>query len=280
MDLKIRAFGDRDIDFAVAQTTREGWDNTVSMFRVSLSHDPEGCFVAEVAGKRVGMITTTRYVRSAWVGNLIVAPHYRRRRIGERLVEHAIGQLEARGIRTLWLEADPMGVDLYRRLGFIDQFESPRFQKKPPHTASRGRTECLRASDLDAARALDALCFGDDRGRLLGVLTGIARAAYCVRANRRVVGFALALPSVAGVRLGPCVVDDPSAAGQLIDSILADFSDRLIITAVPGFNKTAMQLLESRGFVRGPSSLRMLRGKAEVASAPNGVIVLANGAMG
>jgi hypothetical protein len=49
---------------------------------------------------------------------------------------------------------------------------------------------------------------------------------------------------------------------------------------VPGFNKTAMQLLESRGFARGPSSLRMLRGQAEVASAPNGVVALANGAMG
>ncbi|GAG04011.1 unnamed protein product [marine sediment metagenome] len=50
MDLKIRELGDADIDFAVAQTAREGWDNTVSTLRVSLSHDPEGCFIAEIDG--------------------------------------------------------------------------------------------------------------------------------------------------------------------------------------------------------------------------------------
>ena len=60
MDLMIRQFCDWDIDFAVAQTIREGWDNTVSTFRVCLSHDPEGCFIAETDGQRVGMITTTR----------------------------------------------------------------------------------------------------------------------------------------------------------------------------------------------------------------------------
>ena len=280
MDLKIRAFGDRDIDFALAQTTREGWDNTVSTFRVSLSHDPEGCFIAEIDGQRAGMITTTRYVRSAWMGNLIVAPHYRRQRIGERLMEHAIGRLEAHGIRTFWLEADPMGVSIYRRLGFVERFESPRLEKRPPHTASRSETGRLGASDLDAARTLDALYFGDDRGRLLGELMSIACAAYCVRVNRRLVGFAMALPSLAGVRLGPCVVDDLSATGQLIDSVLTDFSDQTIIIAVPGVNGTATQLLKSRGFARGPSCLRMLRGKAETVSAPDGLVALANGAMG
>ena len=31
----------------------------------------EGCFIAEVDNRRVRMITTTRYARSAWVGMVI-----------------------------------------------------------------------------------------------------------------------------------------------------------------------------------------------------------------
>ncbi|MBN2563585.1 MAG: GNAT family N-acetyltransferase [Phycisphaerae bacterium] len=81
MSFKIRAFDDRDIDFALAQTGREGWDNTRSTLRVCLSHEPEGCFIAEMGGRRAGMVTTTRYTRSAWIGNLIVAPPYRRQGI-------------------------------------------------------------------------------------------------------------------------------------------------------------------------------------------------------
>ena len=280
MDLNTRAFGRQDIEFAVAQTSREGWDNTDSTFRVCLSHDPEGCFIAEIDGQRAGIITTTRYVRSAWVGNLIVAPDFRRRGIGQQLMEHAMGQLEAIGIRTFWLEADPMGVSIYKRLGFVPQFESPRFQKKPPHTAGRGGTEPMLASDLGAVRTIDAFCFGDDRGNLLGKLRDIARAAYCARVNGRVVGFAMALPSAAGVRLGPCVADDSFAAGKLIDSILGDFPDQTIVVAVPGVNESATRLLESREFARGLPSLRMRRGKADTASAPDRIVALANGAMG
>ncbi|MFQ6096626.1 MAG: GNAT family N-acetyltransferase [Armatimonadota bacterium] len=108
MDLWIRAFTDLDIEFALAQTTRARWDSTREMFRVCLRHDPEGCFVAEIGGERVGMITTMRHERSAWVGNLIVTPDFRRRGIGERVVGHVVRRLGAGGIRTFWLEADPM----------------------------------------------------------------------------------------------------------------------------------------------------------------------------
>ena len=58
----------------------------------------EGCFIAEVDNRRVRMITTTRYARSAWVGNLIVVPERRRQGIGETLMAHAIDLLKRCGI--------------------------------------------------------------------------------------------------------------------------------------------------------------------------------------
>jgi len=135
-------------------------------------------------------------------------------------------------------------------------------------------------ADLEAVKAFDEICFGDDRGKLLGELLDIAHGAYCVYTNRRLEGFAMVLPSAAGIRLGPCAADNPSAAGKLIDSVLADFSGKTIIAAVPGVNATALQLLESRGFERVGSCLRMLRGKASAESAPDKLVAIANGATG
>lgn len=280
MSIEIRRFSNDDIDFGLAQTAREGWDNTASIFEVCLAHDPEGCFIAEADGWRAGMITTVRYARSAWVGNLIVEPDCRRQGIGKRLMTHAINRLEARGVRTTRLEADPMGVGLYRRLGFVNQFETPRFRKEPPHAVSGNRASRLERADLDAVKTLDRTCFGDDRGRLLGHLLEVTQAAYCVRANRQVEGFAMVLPSTAGIRLGPCVATRRTAAEELLDSVLADFPNVAVLAGVPSVNRTAVGLLESRGFTRMPSSLRMVRGEAAGESDPEKVVAITNGAMG
>jgi ribosomal protein S18 acetylase RimI-like enzyme len=114
-----------DVDFALAQTSREGWDTTSGVFDTLLAHDPDGCFLAEQRGEPVGMVTTTVFEKSAWIGNVIVPPEHRRRGIGEELTRHALTDL---CIRTVRLEADPPGVGIYRRLGFKDEFESLRFR--------------------------------------------------------------------------------------------------------------------------------------------------------
>ncbi len=280
MTFEIRPFVAEDIDFAVAQTAREGWDTTTSMFRVFLEHDPDGCFVACVGARRIGMISTTRYSKSAWIGNLIVIPDCRREGVGERLMLHAIAHLEASGIGAIRLEADPLGVGIYRRLGFVDQFESPRFQKSPPHRLGQRAADRLQASDMDAARTFDVTSFGDDRGRLLVSLLNSARAAYCVRDDGQMAGFAMVLPSTVGVRLGPSVADNAAVAETLINAVFADFPDDSIIAAVPSVNRTAVQLFQSCGFARRPSSLRMLRGQVAAKSDSDKLFTIANGATG
>ena len=104
MRVAIRTFDRRDIDFALEQTSREGWDNTSDFFEICLKHDPDGCFIAEAGAQRVGMVTTTRYGCTAWIGNLIVPAECRRQGIGRRLMSHAMAHLSRLGVRTLRLE--------------------------------------------------------------------------------------------------------------------------------------------------------------------------------
>ena len=282
MSLTIRPFTREDIDFALVQTRREGWDNTAAMFELSLDHDPHGCFVAEIDGNPAGMVTSTRYASSAWLGNLIVEPAARRRGVGERLLSHAILALKRLGLRTFRLEADPMGIALYRRLGFVDQFEVPRFLKTPPHPAdSPQKAVAITESLHSEVCAYDLRGFGDDRRALLHNLMTIAPSAFCVRHEEgTLAGYAATVSAAEGVRFGPCVADDTDTAASLLEAVLSAHRDVPVVTAVPGVNLAAIDTLTSRSFRITDSCLRMLLGPPDSESNPQKLIAIANGAIG
>jgi ribosomal protein S18 acetylase RimI-like enzyme len=279
-NLRTRPFVRDDIDFALVQTKREGWDTTAAVFEVCLALDPAGCFVAEADGGPAGMVTTTRYQRTAWIGNLIVAPEHRRQGIGERLMRLAMEHLAGRGVQTIRLEADPPGVPLYRRLGFTDEYESLRFARPAWQRAGHNDAERLTHTDLPEVAAFDAGHFGDERPRLLELLFGQAKAAYGVRAHSEMRGYVLVLPARQGVRVGPWVADDEQAARTLLEAVLADTADEPVAVGVPGVNKSAAALLESSGFRRSDPCLRMIRGPIAGAGQPQNIYGIANGAMG
>ena len=287
--IRIREFQLSDVEFALTQTAREGWDCTAELFHLCLAHEPKGCFIAEVDGRAAGMVTSTRYARSAWIGNLIITPDQRRCGLGQRLMEHVLTLLENAGVTTVHLEADPMGIGIYRRLGFKDRFESLRFRKTPPHKVSARADDSLVATKLTAPLAahdlaemqrLDALSVADERGRLLERYASMAPAGYVVRNERGLVGFALTWPSAFGVRFGPCVSADPAAAESLLDAALADFPDKTVILGVPAVNRAAIALYEARGFARTPPCLRMTRGPLPDADKPEMIHAITNGCLG
>jgi len=276
----IRLFHENDIGFALAQTTREGWDCAAATFALHLAHDGDGCFVAELDGKQAGMVTTTRYRRTGWIGNLIVLPDRRGLGIGSRLMERAIRHLEHAGIATIRLEADPMGVNIYRRLGFGDEFESPRFRREPRGTPGARPGPLLLEADLEAVAAFDEQSFGDERTGLLRLLHAGALASWRAPESGELGGYLIVQPAAAGARLGPWVASDVRVAGLLLDAALGSFGHGAVILAVPGPNAACRDLLASRGFFETPSSLRMARGPDVGRGRPENVYALANGAAG
>jgi ribosomal protein S18 acetylase RimI-like enzyme len=280
METSIRAFAKADIEFALAQTGREGWDATAELFEACLAHDPEGGFIAEANGRRIGMVTTTSYARSAWIGNLIVVPEHRGEGLGRRLATYAMAYLSSRGMRTIRLEADPPGVKIYRGLGFVDEFESLRFQRAPRGNSGRAVVERIASVDLPALAAFDAEHFGDDRGRLLSLLFRQATATYCLRDGGEIRGYAFTVPSTLGVRLGPFVAFDERAGQTLLRSVMADRAETRIVLGVLSENRAAVALFKSHGFARSTPCLRMIHGDREATARARSVFAIANGAMG
>ncbi len=269
-----------DLDFAAELTAREGWASGRGDFAMYLEHDPEGCFVARSGAERIGMVTSTRYIESGWVGNLIVAPEHRGRGLGRLLMQHALEHLEASGIGTVRLDGDPPGIPLYRSLGFVDEWESLRFRSgalRPPREVV---VEPLSRRDLDAVAAFDRPVFGDDRGRLLARLLEVSVSAFKVQRAGDVRGFLFVTRSSLGQRIGPCVAIDRPSAEALLSAAVAGAEGEVLTVGVPAPNSDSRRMFESFGFEPTPSSRRMVRGPARSFGRPDRIFAIVNGAVG
>jgi len=279
----IRRFEPEDLNFADRQKLREGWAVSRDQFKLFLEHDPDGCFVAMADDRPVGMVTTTCFGQSGWIGNLIVEPDYRGRGIGRALMEHAIDRLRGRGATTVRLEGDPPGIPLYRTLGFVDEFESCRFTLPDSEEIpglDDSAAETMSAGDLDEVAALDAAIVGANRSRFLELKFSAAELALVRRRNGRIVASLLASPTNRGFRIGPCVALDPADARSLITAAISAAAGRPVLIGMPALNTEALDMLVEMGFEKGPSCSRMRLGSPIAAGDPTRLFAIASGAAG
>jgi predicted N-acetyltransferase YhbS len=279
----IRCLDRGDVDFALRQKTREGWAVSRERFEVYLEHDPDGCFVAMDGDQPVGMVTTTCFGPSGWIGNLIVEPQCRGRGIGRALMEHGLDRLRGRGTTTVRLDGDPPGIPLYRSLGFVDEFESCRFVlpgSRGEPVSGDSAVLTMGAADLDEVAALDAEIFGADRRRFLELVLTCAELALVRRRNARVVAALMVVPTDRGFRIGPCVALGRADARSLIAAAIAAAADRPVLIGVPALNHEARAMLTGMGFEKRPSSLRMRLGAPTASGDPSRVFAISSGAVG
>ena len=279
----IRRFEPGDLEFAHEQKTREGWAASRDQFKLYLEHDPDGGFVAVAGGLPVGMVTTVCFGPSGWIGNLIVEPAHRSRGIGRILMEHGLDRLRNLGVATVRLEGDPPGIPLYRKLGFVDEFESCRFTllgstKRPALDDTAAET--MQPGDLDEVAALDEAITGADRRRFLELKIPAAELAAVRRRHGRIVASLLAAATDRGLRIGPCVAREAADARCLIAAAISAANDQPVLIGLPAPNTEALDMLTAMGFEPKPSSFRMRLGPPIATGDPTRVFAISSGAVG
>jgi len=281
--ITVRPMRHDDIAFALTQTEREGWDIAEDGFEMHLRHDPDGCFVAAADGAPIGMVTTTRFGDAGFVGNLIVEPAFRRHGIGEALMRRALRRLQDHGARRIELEADAPGVRLYRRLGFVDRFESLRFRRQrraEPAVTRRTNGRPITADDLGLISHLDRFCFGADRARLLAALIERSPGSYWVGDPDEPAGYVITQRLTGALRVGPCVARDADLFADLLEAILSRHDAPWYKLALPAENTAGVELLRRRGFEETTSSRRMMLGEGGYHDRPRQIFAIAGGDRG
>jgi ribosomal protein S18 acetylase RimI-like enzyme len=279
----VRHMQESDLNFAAGCTASEGWiTQTRTEFEGFLACDPQGCFVAEVGGQRVGICVATPYGKAGFIGELIVAQEWRGRGIGRHLMERAIGHLHDRGVERVFLDGVPLAVPLYERLGFRKAARSLRFAGSMTGSAHRD-VRPMNAQDLPAVLKLDHEAFGADRGfflrRRLSLHPELAQVLQC---HGQLVGFILGRRGPDWVAGGPWVlgptVEHPE---HLLESLALAVEGIAMEVGVLETNTPAIQILASCGLVeRRACPWRMVLGAEGHVGTSNQLYAIGSAAKG
>jgi predicted N-acetyltransferase YhbS len=278
--LEIRSFTAEDIEFGMKLASRVGWTPSRGWLTLLAQHDPYAGLIAKCDGRVIGMVLTTRYRSTAWLGYLIMSPDDGTLGLGTVLAAEAIRRLRAEGFQTVRLEATQSGFRIYRRLGFTSEFEVCRFRLAVAQGTMEGWLPVIARDDLDAVAQLDREAFGDDRERFLRLVYDHAEATFLLRGGRRLLGYVMVIPSATGVHLGPWIARDAAAAGVLLESALQASRGRTVTTRAPRQNEDACALLSAAGFELMAPNFRMRLGRAACLGDTGRVFGIASGATG
>ncbi len=250
--IRLRRFCADDIPFAHELRALAGWNQSEQDWRGYLRFEPEGCLIAEIDGARVGTATTIRYGdKFGWIGMVLVHPDRRRLGVGSKLLRGAIDYLQRSGVRSVRLDATPMGRQVYLPLGFVDEYGLSRWEGVAPsmdRVAAKGVAE-LQAADFPEIVRFDEVIFGANRARVLTELTqrnpGLC---FVARTADGIAGFLVAREGARAVQVGPWLARDAVTAEQLFDAMLRRVTRRLVFVDVPAPNSTGEDLCRRHGF--------------------------------
>lgn len=269
-EVTLEPFRFYQVPLFLAQAQKEGWRCEEREFRFVLKVFPSGCWVARKEGRVSGFVTSIKYQRSGWIGNLLVRQRHRGHGIGRMLMARALASLDDAGASTIWLTASEAGRPLYEKLGFVARDRVVRWR-------GRGIAASVTAQDLvDRPRVeeLDRLGWGDNRSLILDdVLEHGALlendGGYCV------------MQKVAdGFQLGPWGCKTKDQATDLLDRALALAGSGEVVLDSPESNLVAASILEKAGLNPSGRTVLMYRG-ATPAYQPELIYALASmGSMG
>jgi predicted N-acetyltransferase YhbS len=268
--MQIRVLTEADLAPADELRRVAGWNQTINNWRLLLSFEPQGCFVAVEDDRVLGTVTTTTYGRElAWIGMMLVHPDHRRRGIGTQLMGAALDHLRGRGIECIRLDATPAGLPVYEKLGFVSEWTLTRHQVTAVPSTRASEVCDLVEDHWPAVEQLDAVAFGVSRARVLRSLTEGSRSTLVWLADRTIEGYGMLRPGSHCDYLGPLVCARSESAHSLIAALLNNSAGRRVFWDVPDDNDLAKALVQRLEFQAVRPLTRMRLGPDRVRSDPD-----------
>jgi GNAT superfamily N-acetyltransferase len=254
-------------------------------WRGFLAMEPNGCFVAEWNGERAGTATTIVYGPDlAWIGMVLVHPDFRRRGIGEALLQHCITYLHKCGVRTIKLDATPLGKKVYDNLGFRDElsltrWECVRLVSGILKTHSKIRE--WRKNDLSPIDQFDAPAFGVSRLPLLQSLAKRSRYALVKESvASEICGYGMVRTGSCATYLGPISATSAATGKDIVEALLSRCNGERIFWDIPDDNAAAVDLAREYGFAPQRPLVRMYLGANSAPCIPDQQFALAGPEVG
>jgi len=250
--MKIDPFSHEDVNAFLALAAEENWICGRWEFDFLLRHFPQGCLAARSGGAPIAFVTSIKYGKSGWIGNLVVRKDFRGKGIGSNLLKKVLETLVDAGARTIWLTASEAGKTIYERFGFDTVDIIKRWFGSGTGGVGGGSDDFSLAEILE----MDQAGWGDIREAILKEVLERGTVDFCHG------GFLIGQTVDEGVQLGPWSAAIRETAGKLLDGVRMRLEeDTRVFLDVPVRNVDAAMLLHSRGFTIEGSALLMFLGE-------------------
>jgi len=191
---------------------------------------------------------------NAWISMVLVTASWRRRGIATRLVDSCLAKAMKLGLTT-WLDATPVGANVYGPLGFTPTLQLRRLRLENPNQAKA--TTPLSTCSLDAFIAGDRSTMGFERHLLLAEFAG--------RCETRLLSHGDAMAIVRDGRtarhIGPLFAETSQRALALVDAIVHSEPGPWLLDAVNSKAEFLTGLVNSGWTIERPFQ-RMRFGRA------------------
>lgn len=264
--IHLRLMTAADIPLGMRLKEQAGWNQLEADWRRCLNLQPDGCFVAERDGIAVGTTTTCIFGSIAWIAMVLVDAAERGRGIGRALLERALAFLDTQGVRSVRLDATPLGRPLYEKLGFVEEYVLNRFDGVPSlaePAAESPEPIAIHAAHADIfgdIRRLDERITGTDRQALLHHLFAeIADEWRMAVRGDQFLGYSAGRPGSRAYQIGPCLAEIEAGPLLLADALRRHIG-HCVFVDVPAGNRAAVTVVESAGLFSQRPLVRMCRG--------------------
>lgn len=259
-----------DLSLGLKLCRQAKWNQNEADWQRFFALAPDGCFVAEVDSQPVGTVTAFTFGSVAWIAMVLVDESARGKGVGTALMTHALNYLDKSGVKSIRLDATPMGQPIYEKLGFTADFSLARYTGTLPAAVEIDRAsfgpitlDVPRRDELGEIIAVDSAVTKTDRMLLIEQMWKQSPADVRIaRIDNRVVGYFMSRPGCNATQLGPAVAIDDDAGALLVLDAVNRFAGRPVFLDVADDNAKMTQLLKLWPLEKQRPFTRMTRGAA------------------
>lgn len=244
-----------EMSFFLTLAEKEGWNPSLQDAAPFYATDPNGFFIGEWNGDKVGCISAVAYNNDfGFIGFYIVKPEYRHKGFGYQLWQTAMQYL---GQRTIGLDGVVAEQENYKKSGFTLAYRNIRFEGNVVGLLPISCRD-LHTISFPIIQSYDTSVFGCERTAFLEKWIAMPNAfgLAILEHGTSMQGYGLIRECKKGWKIGPLFADNAEIATALFEGLCSKVAESISID-IPEINVDAIALAQQFGLKKSFETARM-----------------------